>query len=307
MINKIKELEKYIGNTPLLYFDNLKEIFNIDCNIYFKLEKENYSGSIKDRIVYYIIKDGVEKGLINKDTIIIEATSGNTGISVAAVSYYLGIKSIIIMPEDVSSERIDIIKEYGGKIILTPKSLGMSGALSKEKELKKVFKNSFSINQFNNELCVYTHYNTTGVEIYNDLKDIDIFVCGIGTGGTFTGVSKYLKEKNKNILCVGVEPSESKVLKGEASHPHKIEGIGANFIPNILNLSYLDDIIDVDSETAYLYTNILYKETHLMCGISSGAVLYAGIILGKKYENKNIVVILPDDGNRYISKGLYEN
>ena len=307
MINKIKELEKYIGNTKMVLAESLMKKYNLKSNIYLKLEKDNYSGSIKDRIVYYIIKDGIEKGLINEDTIIVEATSGNTGISVAAISKYLGIKCIIVMPDSVSKERIEFIKKYDGKVILTSSSLGMSGSIDKLNLLINEYNNVYILDQFNNKLCVDAHYKTTGVEIYNEINNIDIFISGIGTGGTFTGCAKYLKEKNKNALCIGVEPSESKVLKGGKSSTHKIEGIGANFIPSILDRSYIDDIIDVDSETAYLYTNVLYKEEGLMCGISSGAAIYAGIEIGKKYINKNIVIILPDDGNRYLSKGLYKN
>ena len=307
MINKIKELEKYIGNTKMVLAESLMKKYNLKSNIYLKLEKDNYSGSIKDRIVYYIIKDGIEKGLINKDTIIVEATSGNTGISVAAISKYLGIKCIIVMPDSVSKERIEFIKKYDGKVILTSSSLGMSGSIDKLNLLINEYNNIYILDQFNNKLCVDAHYKTTGVEIYNEINNIDIFISGIGTGGTFTGCAKYLKEKDKNTLCIGIEPSESKVLKGEKSSIHKIEGIGANFIPSILDTLYIDDIIDVDSETAYLYTNFLYKEEGLMCGVSSGAAIYAGIEMGKKYINKNIVIILPDDGNRYLSKGLYKN
>lgn len=306
MKNKILELSKYIGNTKILKANNLMRKYNLKSNLYLKIESSNYSGSIKDRLVYYIIKDAIEKDIINKNTIILEATSGNTGISIAAISYYLGIKCIIVMPESVSIERIKILENYNAEVILTPSEEGMSGSIKKVEELKRLYDNHFTLDQFNNPLGVLAHYYTTGPEIYKDLKTLDIFVCGIGTGTTFTGCCQYLKEKNKDIYCIGVEPFESNVLKGNNKSSHLIEGIGAGFIPKVLDVSLLDEVIDVKSLDAYKYTNILYKEENLKCGISSGAALFAGINLCKKYTDKNILVILPDDGNRYISKGVFD-
>ena len=306
MKNQINELSTFIGNTPIIKANNFMKKYNLKSNLYLKIESLNYSGSIKDRLAYYIIKDGIDKELITKDTVIIEATSGNTGISIAAISKYLGIKCIIVMPNSASIERIKILKSYDAEVILTPKEEGMTGSINKVLELKKIYNNNFSLDQFNNPLGVLAHYYTTGPEIYHKLSDIDIFICGIGTGTTFSGCSKYLKEKNENIYCVGVEPFESNVLKGTNKGPHLIEGIGAGFIPKVLDTSLIDEVIDILSNDALLYTNILYKEENLKCGLSSGAAVLAGINLCKKCENKNVLVILPDDGNRYISKGVFD-
>lgn len=306
MKNKINELDKYIGNTKIIKASNLIKKYSLKSDLYLKVESSNLTGSIKDRLAYYIIKDGIEKNLINKDTTIIEATSGNTGISIAAIADYLGLKCIIVMPESVSVEKIKILKKYNASVILTPKEKGMKGSINEVNDLKHIYNNTFTLDQFNNNLGVLAHYYTTGKEIYSDLKDIDIFACGIGTGTTFTGCSKYLKENNNKILCMAVEPFESNVLNKGNSNPHLIEGIGAGFIPKVLDTTLIDEVIDIKSLDAYLYTNILFKEENLKCGISSGAAVCAGINLCKKYENKNILVILPDDGNRYISKGGFD-
>ena len=298
-------IDKLIGNTPMIKISvkyNDREI-----NVFSKLEYYNFTGSIKDRLANYIIKESYKSGNLVKGMPIVEATSGNTGISFAALGAYYGHPVHIFMPDWASQERINIMKLYGAKVYLVSKEEGgFREAIKRADELALEI-NGFRPDQFNNKLNVEAHYYGIGLEILNKLDKIDTYVSGIGTGGTFTGCAKYLKEKDKNTLCIGIEPSESKVLKGEKSSTHRIEGIGANFIPSILDKSYLDDIIDVDSETAYLYTNVLYKEEGLMCGVSSGAAIYAGIEMGKKYINKNIVIILPDDGNRYLSKGLYKN
>lgn len=294
-ITKINELSKYIGNTKTHLAVNIMKHFNLKSNIYLKLEKDNYSGSIKDRIVYYIIKDAIEKGIINTETVIVEATSGNTGISISAISNYLGLKSIIVMPETSSIERSNLIKKYGGEVILTPKELGMKGCIQKVKELKLKYENTFEINQFNNELCVQTHYVTTAREIYNEIPDIDIFISTQGTGATFTGCVKYLKEQ-KQIKSILVTPD---------IYPHKIEGIDPGFIPSIFDQSLIDEKVQISYTDAYNYTNLLYKEENIKCGISSGASLHAAVNIAKKYPNQNIVVILPDDGNRYISTGVF--
>lgn len=307
MKEKINNLAKHIGNTKIVIAKNLMKKYNLKSNLYLKIENTNYSGSIKDRLAFYIIKDGIEKGFIDCETIIIEATSGNTGISIAAISKYLGIKCIIVMPNSASIERIEILKSYDAEVILTPKEKGMTGSINKVLELKKIYDNTFSLDQFNNYLGVLAHYKTTGKEIYEQLEKIDIFVCGIGTGTTFTGVSKYLKEQNKDIYCIGVEPLESNVLNNGIHHPHLIEGIGAGFTPKVLDKNFLDEVIDVSEIDAYKYTKVLYDEEKLFCGISSGAAIYAGIKICQKYQNKNILVILPDDGNRYISKGVFND
>ena len=305
MINKLKEIEKYIGNTKVVKANKLIEKYKLKNNLYLKIESSNFSGSIKDRLAYYIIKDAVEKNIINKNTVIIEATSGNTGISIAAISNYIGIKSIIVMPENASEERIEILKRYNSLVILTPKDLGMKGAINKVNELKKEYPNNFSLDQFNNFLGVKAHYETTAKEIYEELANIDIFIAGVGTGTTFTGCSKYLKEQNDKILCIAVEPTSSNVLNNGKMGPHSIEGIGAGFIPPVVDLSLIDKVIDIDSTDAYKMTKELFDIESLMCGISSGAALQAAILINEEFENKNILIILPDDGNRYISKGLY--
>ncbi len=307
MKEKINNLAKYIGNTKIVKATHLMEKYNLISNLYLKIENTNYSGSIKDRLAFYIIKEGIEKGLIEPDTMIIEATSGNTGISIAAISNYLGIKCVIVMPESVSIERIELLKKYNAEVVLTKKEAGMTGAIKACSDLKKLYKKVFSLDQFNNYLGVLAHYETTGKEIYIDLKNIDIFICGIGTGTTFTGVSKYLKEQNKDIYCIGVEPLESNILNKGIHRPHLIEGLGAGFIPSVLDTSLIDEIIDVREIDAYKYTKELYDEEELFCGISSGAAVYAGIKICQKYQNKNILVILPDDGNRYISKGVFND
>lgn len=295
MKEKLLNLANKIGNTKTILASNIMNKYNLLSNLYLKLEKENLTGSSKDRLVYYIIKDGIEKGLINENTIILEATSGNTGISISTISNYLGLKCIIVMPEDASIERIKMIEEVNGLVVLTPKALGMQGSIDKLKELKRIYINCFEINQFNNDLGINAHYETTGKEIYKTIPNIDIFICGIGTGTTFSGCSKYLKEQ-KNILSVAVLPS---------SYPHKIQGLGAGFTPSVFKTSLVDEYVMVSDAYAYDYTRLLYEEEHLCCGISSGAALYAGVLLSKKYPGKNIVVILPDDGNRYISTGVF--
>ena len=306
MQNKIKEFSKYIGNTPTIKAVKLMKRFNLKTNLFLKIESFNYSGSSKDRLAYYIIKDGIEKGLINKNTIIIEATSGNTGISIAAISKYIGIKCIIVMPDSASIERVNILKKYNAEVILTPKEEGMTGSINKVKELKLRYHNNFSLNQFENELGTLAHYETTGPEIYNEIKDLEVLVCGIGTGTTLSGCGKFLKEKNPYIKIIGVEPFLSNILNGSNKKPHLIEGLGAGFIPKTLNINLIDEVIDIKDEDAYEYTKILYQVENLKCGISSGAALCAGLNLCKKGIYHNILVILPDDGNRYLSRGIFD-
>lgn len=304
----MEKIKKYIGNTPLIKATNIMEKYSLCANLYLKLENKNYSGSIKDRLVYKILCDALSKKLITKDTTIIEATSGNTGISLCAICNHLNLKCIIVMPEGVSKERIELIKKYHGNIILTKKELGITGSINHIENLKKQYPNNYSLNQFENKLGILAHYETTAYEIYNDLnKNVDIFIAGIGTGTTFTGVSKYLKEKNKNTLCIGILPKNANPLNCKKTTLHQIEGIGSGFIPKLLDLSLLDEIIEVTDEDAINYTKVLYKIEKLKCGISSGAALYSGIIEGKKEENKNknIIVILPDSGDRYLSKGVF--
>lgn len=289
----MNNLEKKIGNTTLVHARNLMKELNIDSNIYLKVENTNLTGSIKDRITYRIIKDAYLKGIIKSDTIIIEATSGNTGISIACISEILHLKCIIVMPYNTSIKKINLIKQYHGDVLLVKGN--MNDCIKKLDELKKKYKNHFILDQFNNKLAVKEHYENTALEIINTINEkIDIFICGIGTGATFTGCAKRLKEKNKDTICIGVLPKDNKNM---------IEGIGAGFIPSILDINLIDDIIYINNKDAMNYQYILSHTENLYCGLSSGAALCAGITVAKTNNNKNIVIILPDDANRYILDG----
>lgn len=294
-------LLNYIGNTPLVELKNIEEKYKLKSKLFAKLEMFNLSGSIKIRIVKEIILDGINKGLINNKTTIIEATSGNTGIALACICAQMRLKLIIVMPENMSIERQKLIKIYGGKIILTQKNKGMKGSLKKVEELKNKYKNVFIPSQFDNLINQKTHYLYLGKEIYNQLNgNIDIFIAGIGTGGTITGASKYLKER-KNIVSIGIEPLSSPLINKGYSGKHKIQGIGANFIPKNLDLKYVDKVEMVSNNDAFKYMKLLAKTEGIFEGISSGAVLNIGIKEALKNENKNIVLIFPDLGERYLS------
>lgn len=300
----MESLALLIGNTPLIKADHLIKKYQLSAKLYLKVEKYNLSGSVKDRIVYYILKKLIEQKRINQETTIIEATSGNTGISIACLCCYLKLSCIIVMPETASIERTKYLKSYRARIIYSPASEGMLGAKKVVNEYLKTHHNVYSINQFANELGVLAHYETTGKEIYQQVENVDIFISGIGTGTTFSGCSKYLKEQNPNTLCVGVLPKGANILNGEKSS-HQIEGIGPNFVPSTLDQSLIDEIYEVSAQDALFYTKELLEEG-LFCGISSGAALKAGIDYAKRLENQNktIVVILPDGGERYFSKQL---
>ena len=290
-----------IGNTPLVELKNIEEKYKLKSKLFAKLEMFNLSGSIKIRIVKEIILDGINKGLINNKTTIIEATSGNTGIALACICAQMRLKLIIVMPENMSIERQKLIKIYGGKIILTQKNKGMKGSLKKVEELKNKYKNVFIPSQFDNLINQKTHYLYLGKEIYNQLNgNIDIFIAGIGTGGTITGASKYLKER-KNIVSIGIEPLSSPLINKGYSGKHKIQGIGTNFIPKNLDLKYVDKVEMVSNNDAFQYMKLLAKTEGIFVGISSGAVLNIGIKEALKNENKNIVLIFPDLGERYLS------
>ena len=290
-----------IGNTPLVELKNIEEKYKLKSKLFAKLEMFNLSGSIKIRIVKEIILDGINKGLINNKTTIIEATSGNTGIALACICAQMRLKLIIVMPENMSIERQKLIKIYGGKIILTQKNKGMKGSLKKVEELKNKYKNVFIPSQFDNLINQKTHYLYLGKEIYNQLNgNIDIFIAGIGTGGTITGASKYLKER-KNIVSIGVEPLSSPLINKGYSGKHKIQGIGANFIPKNLDLKYVDKVEMISNNDAFKYMKLLARTEGIFAGISSGAVLNIGIKEALKNENKNIVLIFPDLGERYLS------
>ncbi len=306
MADSVYEL---IGNTPLLKLNNYILKNNLHANIFAKLECFNPAGSIKDRAALYMLKEAEKRGEINKETVIIEPTSGNTGIGLASIAASKGMKAVFVMPDSMSRERIALLKAYGSEIVLTPGAEGMQGAVDKANELKNEYENSFIPEQFENPDNPKAHYETTGPEIYEALKgNVDIFVAGIGTGGTLSGCGKYLKEKCENIKIVGVEPEDSPLISKGKAGPHKIQGIGANFIPDILNKDIIDEIITADSENAYIASKMMAVNEGILVGISSGAALYAATLLAKREENKgkNIVVIMPDSGERYMSTGLFE-
>ena len=297
-----------IGNTPLVELKKYNKSEKLYSNIYAKLEYLNPAGSVKDRVAYAMIKEAEDRKLLKKDSVIIEPTSGNTGIGLAAVAASRGYKVILTMPDTMSKERINLLKGFGAEVVLTDGSKGMKGAIAKAKELAEQTKHSFIPGQFTNDANPRAHYNTTGPEIWNDLDgDIDIFVSGVGTGGTLSGVGKFLKERNPNVKVVAVEPSDSPVITKGIAGPHKLQGIGAGFIPYTLDLSIIDEVITVSTDDAYIAARKLAKLDGILVGISSGAALHAAKELAKKIENrgKKIVVILPDGGSRYLSTELY--
>ncbi len=304
--SKITEL---IGNTPLVELTNLEREENLDARVIAKVEFFNPAGSIKDRIALEMIEEAERKGLIKKGATIIEPTSGNTGIGLACVAATKGYKTILTMPETMSIERRNLLKAYGAKVVLSSGSKGMQGAVDKANELAKEIENSFIPSQFENPENPNTHYKTTGPEIWKEAEGkIDILVAGIGTGGTISGVGKYLKEKNSEIQVVGVEPASSPLLTEHKAGPHGIQGIGANFIPNTLNTQIYDEILTVKDEDAYKTGRMMAHKEGMLVGISSGASVYAAMQLAKRKENKGkmIVVILPDTGERYLSTPMFE-
>jgi len=310
MKNIKNSVEELIGNTPIMQAHKLEKQFEIDASILVKLEYLNATGSIKDRAAKKMIDDAEEKGLLKKGSVIIEPTSGNTGIGLAAVGVARGYKVIIVMPETFSIERRKLIKAYGAEIVLSDGSKGMAGAIEKAEELNREIADSFIPSQFTNSANWMAHYESTGVEIWNDCDgDIDIFVSTVGTGGTITGTGKYLKQKNPNIKVVAVEPSSSAVLSGNKAGTHKIQGIGAGFIPEVLDTDIYDEIITVSDEDAIATAALFSRLEGILVGISSGAALWAAIELGKRQGNKDkkIVVILPDSGDRYLSTDLFKD
>ena len=304
---KYNSIIDLIGNTPLLELKNIKEKYNLKSNIYAKIEGYNPGGSIKDRIALQMILDLEKEDKLKKGSVIIEPTSGNTGIGIALIGSLRGYKVIIVMPSSMTIERIKLIESFGAEVILTDASKGMLGSIEKAKELNQEYENSIILGQFENMSNPLAHYLTTGPEIYNDLDgNIDIFIAGIGTGGTISGVGKYLKEKNSNIQIIGVEPFNSPLISKGVKGAHKIQGIGANFIPNTLNKDIIDVIELIDDKDAFEYSKIATKLEGVLVGISSGAALKIAIDYAKKEENKNIVVILPDTGYKYLSTDLFK-
>lgn len=308
MMKIYKKLTDLIGNTPLLELTRYEQDNNLQSTILAKLEYFNPAGSVKDRIAKAMIEDAEKKGLLKKDSVIIEPTSGNTGIGLASVAAAKGYRIILTMPETMSVERRNLLKAYGAELVLTEGAKGMKGAIEKSKELAETTPNSFIPSQFTNPANPAVHKATTAVEIYNDTDGkVDILVAGVGTGGTITGVGEYLKAKNKNIKIIAVEPADSPVLSQGKAGPHKIQGIGAGFVPDTLNTKIYDEIIPVSNEDAFETGRKLALREGLLVGISSGAALFAATQVAKRPENKNkvIVVILPDTGERYLSTPLF--
>ncbi|KEH98932.1 cysteine synthase [Clostridium botulinum C/D str. BKT12695] len=304
-----KNLIELIGNTPLVELSKYSKNNDLKTNLIAKVEYFNPGGSVKDRAGYYMIKDAEEKGIINEDTVIIEPTSGNTGVGLALVAAIRGYKLIITMPESMSLERRKTLSAYGAELILTPASEGMMGAIKKAEELSDEIPNSFIPGQFENPANAKAHKETTAREIWNDLDGkVDIFVAGVGTGGTLTGIGEALKEKNPNIKIVAVEPLDSAVISGEKPGAHKIQGIGAGFIPELLNVDIIDETIKISNEESFKATKEIVQTEGMFIGISSGAAIAAASKLAKREENrgKNIVVLLPDTGLRYLSTPVFD-
>ena len=299
-----------VGQTPLVRLNNLIKKEGLEADVLAKLEYFNPAGSVKDRIAKEMILDAMEKGLINENTTLIEPTSGNTGIGLSAVATALNLKIIITMPETMSVERRNLMKAYGAELVLTPGSEGMKGAIAKAKELASQIENSFIPGQFENPANPQAHYKTTGPEIYSQTEGkVDIFVAGVGTGGTISGIGKYLKEQNPNIKVVAVEPASSPVLSTGKGGAHKIQGIGAGFVPDTLDTKIYDEIITVENEDAFASGKEVAKTEGILIGISSGAAIQAAKELAKREENKGktIVVLLPDGGDRYLSTPLIQD
>ena len=297
-----------IGNTPLVEVKNIEKELGLEARVLVKREYFNPAGSVKDRIAKGMIEDAEEKGLLKEGSVIIEPTSGNTGIGLAAIAAAKGYRIILTMPETMSVERRNILKAYGAEIVLTEGAKGMKGAIAKADELAKEIPNSFIPGQFVNPANPATHRATTGPEIWNDTDgDVDIFIAGVGTGGTLTGVGEYLKEKKPDVKIVALEPATSPVLSEGKSGAHKIQGIGAGFVPDVLNTKVYDEIITVENDDAFATGKLLAKHEGVLVGISSGAALWAAIDYAKRPENKGktIVALLPDNGDRYYSTPLF--
>ena len=308
MANIYKGTLGLIGNTPLVEVENIEKELNLPATLLVKLEYLNPAGSVKDRIAKAMIEDAEEKGILKKGSVIIEPTSGNTGIGLAAIAAVKGYRIILTMPETMSIERRNILKAYGAEIVLTEGARGMKGAIEKADELAKEIPDSFIPGQFVNPANAAMHRKTTGPEIYKDTDGaVDIFVAGVGTGGTLTGVGEYLKSVKPEVQVVAVEPAGSPVLSGGSAGAHKLQGIGAGFVPEVLNTEIYDEVMTIDNDVAFDMAKLLAKKEGVLVGISSGAALYAAIQLAKRPENKGktIVALLPDSGDRYYSTPLF--
>lgn len=305
-----KSAADLIGNTPLVEVGHIEEKFGLKARVLVKLEYFNATGSVKDRVAKAMIEDAEKKGILKPGATIIEPTSGNTGIGLAAIATAKGYRTIIVLPETMSVERRNIIKAYGAEIVLTPGYKGMTGAIAKAEELKNEIEGSMIAGQFVNPANPDAHRRTTGPEIWNDTDgEVDAFVAGVGTGGTITGVGEYLKSKNDKIEIIAVEPATSPVLSQGKPGPHKIQGIGAGFVPEILNTKIYDSVVPINNDDAFEYARLISHTEGILVGISAGAALYAAIEWAKKPENegKTIVALLPDSGDRYYSTSLFEN
>ena len=303
-----KNVTELMGRTPILEVSNIEKELNLEARILVKLEYFNPAGSAKDRVALSMIEDAENKGVIKKGATIIEPTSGNTGIGLAAVAASKGYKAVFVMPETMSIERRKLLLGYGAKIVLTPGSKGMNGAIEEAKRLEKETENAVVLGQFDNPANALAHYKTTGPEIWTDTDgEIDAFVAGVGTGGTITGTGRYLKEQNKEIHIAAVEPDKSAVLSGEQAGPHGIQGIGAGFIPGVLDTNIYDEVLKLSVEEAYEASRMLAKHEGVLVGISSGAALMGAIKLARRpeFKGKTIVALLPDTGERYLSTPLF--
>ena len=310
MGNIYTSVEQLIGKTPLVELAKIEKKYDLKAKLLAKIEFLNPGGSVKDRVAKAMLDDAKERGILAKDSVIIEPTSGNTGIGLALMSVARGYRCIIVMPDTMSMERRMLMKAYGAELVLTDGAKGMAGAIAKAEELAKEIPNSFIPGQFENPSNAKAHYLTTGPEIMKDTDgNVDIFVAGVGTGGTLTGTGRYLKEQKPEIKVVAVEPADSAVLSGKPAGPHGLQGIGAGFIPGVLDTTVYDEIIPVSNEDAYAFGKMIGRTEGILVGISAGAALFAAIELAKKEENagKNIVVLLPDTGDRYLSTTMFED
>ncbi|MFG6323295.1 MAG: cysteine synthase A [Lachnospiraceae bacterium] len=304
-----KGFTELIGKTPLVEVTNIEQAHDLKAKVLVKLEYRNPAGSVKDRAAFYMIKDAEERGILKQGSVIIEPTSGNTGIGLAAIAAAKGYRAILTMPDTMSVERRNILKAYGAEIVLTEGAKGMKGAIAKAEELAQEIAGAFIPAQFDNPANAQAHYETTGPEIWEDTEgNIDIFVASVGTGGTITGTGKFLKEKNAAVRVVAVEPASSPVLSGGQPGAHKIQGIGAGFVPTVLDTGIYDEIITVENDQAFEVSKELTKREGILTGISSGAALHAAVELAKRPENagKIIVALLPDSGDRYYSTPLFQ-
>lgn len=306
MENICRSVDELMGKTPMLELCNLEKLLNLKSRLLVKLESRNPAGSVKDRVAKAMIDDAQRRGVLEPGGTIIEPTSGNTGIGLCAVAASRGYRAIIVMPDSMSPERIGLMKAYGARVELTPGAQGMAGAIARAKELQEQIPGSFIPGQFDNPANAMAHYETTGPEIWQDTDGtVDIFVCGIGTGGTITGTGRYLKERRPDIQIVGIEPAGSAVLSGGKAGSHGLQGIGAGFVPAVLDTKIYDALVTVTEEQAYEAARLLAAREGILAGISAGAALHAAIELAKDLESKTVVVLLPDTGDRYLSTGLF--